>query len=241
MLPGGGKRTCSCHTEALQAEESSLPKRLALVRERVARAADRVQRDPAQILLLAVTKVFPASVIQEAYALGLREFGENYVQEFEKKADQVRGLAGTRFHLIGHLQSNKSVRAAELFDVIQTVDSARLAERLNAVGKHLDVMLEVKLTAEEAKSGAAPEKVPELATAVRGCSNLRLVGLMTMPPWSEDAEASRPYFRRLRELAAEHALDQLSMGMSNDFEAAIEEGATCVRIGTALFGKRRKP
>jgi PLP dependent protein len=224
----------------LQAEQSSLSQRLSLVRERVARAAERVRRDPAQILLLAVTKVFPASVIEEGYALGLREFGENYVQEFEKKVEQVRGLAGTRFHLIGHLQSNKSARAAELFDVIQTVDSARLAERLNGAGKPLEVMLEVKLSAEGAKSGAAPEQVPELVAAVRGCSNLRLAGLMTMPPWSEDAETSRPYFRRLRELAAKHTLDQLSMGMSNDFEVAIEEGATCVRIGTALFGKRRK-
>jgi pyridoxal phosphate enzyme (YggS family) len=210
------------------------------VRERMARAAERARRDPAQILLLAVTKVFPAAAIREAYALGLREFGENYVQEFEGKAEEVRDLAEARFHLIGHLQSNKSRRAVELFDVIQTVDSAKLALRLNEGGKAVDVMLEVKLSGETAKSGAPPEELPELVAAVRGCANLRLRGLMTMPPWSEDAEKSRPYFRRLRELAERHELPELSMGMTNDFEVAIEEGATCVRVGTALFGKRQK-
>jgi hypothetical protein len=209
------------------------------VRERIARAAERAGRDPAQILLLAVTKVFPAAAIRDGYALGLREFGENYVQEFEGKAAEVRDLAGARFHLIGHLQSNKSRKAAELFDVIQTVDSAKLARRLNEDGKRMEVMLEVKLAGEEAKSGAAPEELPELVAAVRGCANLRLRGLMTMPPWSEDTERSRPYFRRLRELAERHELAELSMGMSNDFEVAIEEGATCVRVGTALFGKRK--
>jgi pyridoxal phosphate enzyme (YggS family) len=204
------------------------------------RAAERSRRDPAQILLLAVTKVFPATVIREGYALGLRNFGENYVQEFDKKAGEVSGLAGARFHLIGHLQSNKSAKAAQLFDVIQTVDSIKLAHRLNDSGKKLDVMLEVKLGGEDAKTGAAPEEISDLAAAVREYPNLRLLGLMTIPPWSEDAETSRPYFRRLRELAEQHALEQLSMGMSNDFEVAIEEGATCVRVGTALFGKRRK-
>ena len=225
----------------MQAGENSLARSLESVRERVARAADRARRDPAGILLLAVTKVFPASVISEAYRLGLREFGENYVQEFERKAPEVRSLEGTRFHLIGHLQSNKSARAAELFDVVQTVDSVRLAHRLNAAAKPLEVMLEVKLAGEEAKSGAPPEQLPELVAALRDCPNLRLLGLMTMPPWSQDAEHSRPCFRRLRELAEKHDLRSLSMGMSNDFEVAIEEGSTCVRIGTALFGKRRKP
>jgi PLP dependent protein len=224
----------------LHPEENNLEKRLEKVRERIARAGERVRRDPSQILLLAVTKVFPAAVIREAYALGLREFGENYVQEFEAKAPEVRGLAGARFHLIGHLQSNKSRKAAELFDVIQTVDSTKLARRLNEDGRPLDVMLEVKLGEEGAKSGAAPEELAELVAAVRECPNLRLRGLMTMPPWSEDAERSRPYFQRLRELAERHQLPELSMGMSNDFEVAVEEGATCVRVGTALFGKRQK-
>lgn len=218
----------------------TLAERLGMVRERIARAAEKSRRDSRDILLLAVTKVFPASVIQEAHALGLREFGENYIQEFEGKFDQVRGLEGARFHLIGHLQSNKSGRAAELFGVIQTVDSAKLARRLNEAGRQLEIMLEVKLSEEQAKSGATPEELPELIAAVRACPNLRLTGLMTMPPWSEQPETARPYFRRLRELAESHALPKLSMGMSNDLEVAIEEGSTCVRVGTALFGRRKK-
>jgi hypothetical protein len=219
----------------------TLEQRLADVRLRIAMAADRTHRDPAQIMLLAVTKVFPAQVIRDAYALGLREFGENYVQEFQGKLPEVRDLAGARFHLIGHLQSNKSGLAAEMFHCIQTVDSPKLARRLNDTGKSLDILLEVKLSPEQAKAGAAPEQLPDLIAAVRACTNLRLLGLMTMPPWSADQERSRPYFRRLCELAAKHGLPQLSMGMSHDLEAAIEEGATIVRVGTALFGKRRKP
>ena len=218
-----------------------LAERLAAVRLRMAEAAARSHRDASQILLLAVTKVFPAQVIRDAYALGLREFGENYVQEFEGKYAEVSDLAGACFHLIGHLQSNKSVRAAELFQCIETVDSSKLARRLDETGKALDVLLEVKLSPEQSKAGAAPEELPSLIAAVRACRNLRLLGLMTMPPWSDDQERSRPYFRRLRELAAEHGLEHLSMGMSHDLEAAIEEGATIVRVGTALFGKRRKP
>ncbi len=219
----------------------TLEQRLAGVRRRIAQAADRARRDPAGIMLLAVTKVFPAQAIRDAYALGLREFGENYVQEFEGKLPEVRDLAGARFHLIGHLQTNKSSRAAEMFDAIQTVDSAKLARRLNETGKALDIMLEVKLSPEQAKAGAAPEELPDLISAVRGCAYLKLLGLMTMPPWSEDQEQSRPYFRRLRDLAKMHGLADLSMGMSHDLEAAIEEGATIVRVGTALFGRRRKP
>jgi pyridoxal phosphate enzyme (YggS family) len=217
----------------------NLRERLAAVRERIGRAAAGARRDPAEITLLAVTKLFPAAAIREAYELGLREFGENYVREFERKAPEVADLNGAHFHLIGHLQSNKARKAAELFQVIQTVDSPKLARRLNDAGRALDIMLEVKLSEEEAKSGADPEELAELIEAVRGCGNLRLLGLMTMPPWTEDPEASRPYFRRLRELAERHGLRQLSMGMSHDLEAAIEEGATCVRVGTALFGKRR--
>ncbi|HTT64359.1 MAG TPA: YggS family pyridoxal phosphate-dependent enzyme [Bryobacteraceae bacterium] len=219
----------------------TLEQRLAEVRRRIARAAERAHRDPAQILLLAVTKVFPAQVIRNAYALGLREFGENYVQEFEGKLPQLGGLAGARFHLIGHLQSNKSARAAEIFHCIETLDSPKLARRLSEIGRPLDILLEVKLSPEQAKTGAAPEQLPDLIAAVRACANLRLLGLMTMPPWSDDAEQSRPYFRRLRELSERHGLPGLSMGMSHDLEAAIEEGATIVRVGTALFGKRRKP
>ncbi len=217
-----------------------LSERLDQVRARIARAAQQSRRDPSGILLLAVTKIFPASAILEAYELGLRDFGENYVQEFEGKAPEVSQLEGARFHLIGHLQSNKSKKAAELFHTIQTVDSAKLARRLNEAGRALNVMLEVKLSGEDAKSGAAPEELPELIAAVRECPHLRLEGLMTMPPWSDDPEAARPYFRSLRELGERHGLAGLSMGMSHDLEAAIEEGSTCVRVGTALFGKRKK-
>ena len=217
-----------------------LAERLAAVRARIARAAERSRRDPARILLLAVSKIFPAEAIQEAYALGLREFGENYVQEFEGKAPLVGGLPAARFHLIGHLQSNKAAKAAELFQVVQTVDSAKLGRRLNDAGRILEVMLEVKLSEEETKHGVDPGGVPALIEAVRACPNLHLRGLMTMPPWSEDPEAPRGCFRKLRELAQAHGLAELSMGMSHDLETAIEEGATCVRVGTALFGKRRK-
>ena len=228
----------------MQPALQALSARLAAVRERIDRACRRAGRDPITVTLLAVTKVFPATVIQEAYTLGLREFGENYVQEFEGKASAAGMLQDARFHLIGHLQSNKSRKAAELFHVIQTVDSPRLAARLDEGarerGKMLEAMLEVKVSPEQSKSGAAPEELPELIAAVRQCRNLRLLGLMTMPPWSDDAEASRPYFRQLRELAGRHGFEQLSMGMSHDLETAIEEGSTCVRVGTALFGKRVK-
>ena len=221
--------------------EKELSSRLEQVQARIASAASRAGRRAEDITLVAVTKVFPASVIRDAYALGLRDFGENYLQEFEGKFPQVQGLSEARFHLIGHLQSNKAKRAAELFHTIQTVDTEKLARRLDAVNKPLDVMLEVKLSSEEAKSGADPSELPALIAAVKSCPNLTLRGLMTMPPWSDDPEVSRPYFRRLRELAIEHGLAQLSMGMSHDLETAIEEGATHVRVGTALFGKRRKP
>jgi PLP dependent protein len=233
------------YTERNQVMEN-LTDRLLAVRERIARAAERSRRDPAGILLLAVTKVFPAETLREAYDLGLRDFGENYVQEFEGKAPQLADITDARYHFIGHLQSNKVKKAAELFHVVQTVDSAKVARRLNDSSRPIEtsqtlVMLEVKLSHEEAKSGADPAELPELIAAVRACANLCLLGLMTMPPWSDDPEASRGYFRSLRELAEQHGLAQLSMGMSHDLETAIEEGSTCVRVGTALFGKRKKP
>lgn len=218
-----------------------LAENLSQVEERIHAACARAGRSRSSVTLIAVTKVFPAQAIIDAYALGLRDFGENYVQEFDAKAPTLPGLPGARFHLIGHLQSNKSRRAAELFHVIQTVDSPKLAQRIQeqACGP-IEVFLEVKLSGEEAKHGAPPKELPKLLEAVRGCSRLALSGLMTMPPWSEDPEQSRPYFRRLRELAEAHHLPALSMGMSNDFEAAIEEGATHIRVGTALFGRRVK-
>jgi pyridoxal phosphate enzyme (YggS family) len=218
-----------------------LNQRLEAVEERIHAACQRSGRNRSEITLIAVTKVFPASIVREAYDTGMRDFGENYVQEFSDKAPQLGAMPGARFHLIGHLQSNKAKPAAELFHVIQTVDSPKLARRLDAVGKPLDVMIEVKLSSEEAKAGADSEAVPDLIDAIGDCPNLRLTGLMTMPPWSDDPELSRPYFRRMRELARATGISNLSMGMSHDFEAAIEEGATHIRVGTALFGKRRKP
>jgi PLP dependent protein len=217
-----------------------LSERLLQVEQRIQAAARRAGRDRSEITLIAVTKKFPAATMCEAYQLGLRVFGENYVQEFEGKHADLAGLAGAEFHLIGHLQSNKARTAADLFQTIETVDSPKLARRLDQMGKPLEVMLEVKLSEEEAKAGAAPEELPELIESVRGCANLRLTGLMTMPPWSEDAETTRPYFRRLAALGRQHGLEKLSMGMSHDLEAAIEEGATHIRIGTALFGPRSK-
>jgi PLP dependent protein len=223
-----------------------LQQRLADVEARIGRAAERAKRSRSDIQLIAVTKKFPAAVVMEAYQLGLREFGENYVQEFEQKRTELTDSGGARYHFIGHLQSNKAKKAAEIFDVIHTVDSAKLARRLNAeldtaTGRAaLEVLIEVKLSDEPAKAGATPGDVAALAEAIRACPNLRLLGLMTMPPWSEDAETSRPYFADLRELAVQNGLPHLSMGMSHDLEVAIEEGATMVRVGTALFGPRRK-
>jgi pyridoxal phosphate enzyme (YggS family) len=219
---------------------SSLAERLAAVEERIVKACSKAGRRREDVTLLAVTKIFPAQAILDAYALGLREFGENYVQEFETKAPEVRSLAGARFHLIGHLQSNKARKGAELFDVIQTVDSAKLAHRLAEAGKPMEVMIEVKLSEEESKHGCAPADVPALVDAIRAQKELTLKGLMTMPPWSDDAEVARPYFQKLRELARQTGVEGLSMGMSNDLEVAIEEGSTLVRVGTALFGRRKK-
>lgn len=218
----------------------SLAPSLARVRERIANACARARRDPNSVRLLAVTKVFGPDAIRAAWQLGLREFGENYVQEMERKAPAIADLTGARFHLIGHLQSNKSKKAAQLFSSIDSVDSSKIAQRLDAESQALDAMIEVKLSEEESKSGADPSDVPAIVDAIRSSRHLRLVGLMTVPPWSEDPERSRPYFARLRELAAQHAIPELSMGMSNDLEAAIEEGATWVRVGTALFGRRRR-
>jgi PLP dependent protein len=217
-----------------------LAERLAEVQRRIENAANNAGRAPSEITLVAVTKKFPADVIRQAHALGLRIFGENYVQEFEGKHPMLADLSDCEFHLIGHLQSNKTRPASELFRVIETVDSEKIARRLDASGRPLEVMIEVKLSEEDAKSGAGPESLPALIGAIRACANLTLTGLMTMPPWNDNPEVTRPYFRQLAELGRKHGLKKLSMGMSHDLEAAIEEGATHVRVGTALFGPRRK-
>jgi len=218
----------------------TLSERIGQVEDRIQTAVRNSGRARDQITLVAVTKKFPASVMCEAYALGLRVFGENYVQEFADKHPALSGLTGAQFHLIGHLQSNKARLATELFHVIETVDSEKLARRLNETGKPLEVMIEVKLSPEGSKAGAAPDQLPGLIEAIHACPSLKLTGLMTMPPWNSDPETTRPFFRRLAELARTHQLPKLSMGMSHDLEAAIEEGATHIRVGTALFGPRPK-
>lgn len=215
------------------------------VETRIEQALSRAGRPRSTLTLVAVSKKFSAAAIREAYHAGVREFGENYVQEFLEKRPQLIDLTGARFHLIGHLQSNKAKVACEIFDVIETADSVRLLHRIDKAGadagRRLDVLLEIKLSKEENKTGARPEDVPALLQAARTCPHLTILGLMTMPPWSDEPEHSRPYFRRLAQLAREHDLPQLSMGMSNDLEIAIEEGATIIRVGTALFGRRPKP
>jgi PLP dependent protein len=220
--------------------DGMLRERREQVEARIQAAAARAGRARSEITLIAVTKKFPAEAIREAYAAGLRVFGENYVQEFEGKHPALADLTDAQFHLIGHLQSNKTRVALDLFQVIETVDSAKLARRLNQGDRKLEVMIEVKLSHEESKAGAGPESLGSLIDEIRSCANLQLTGLMTMPPWNDDPEVTRPYFRRLAALAQEHGLKKLSMGMSHDLEAAIEEGSTHVRVGTALFGPRIK-
>jgi pyridoxal phosphate enzyme (YggS family) len=209
---------------------------LTAIRARIAAAAARARRDPASVTLVAVGKTKPLEDLLHAYAAGVRDFGENRVQEAEEKfpalpADAIR-------HLIGPIQSNKANRAAKIADVVQTIDSEEIARRLSraaeAAGKRLRVLLEVRLGGEATKAGVSPEKVPALAGVVRGLPALDLQGLMTIPPPGE----THPHFATLRRLAGDLGLPVLSMGMSDDFEAAIEEGATLVRIGTAIFGRR---
>lgn len=233
---------------------SPVVENLAAVRERIAAAARRAGHRPEEIALMAVSKTFPPAVIREAYEAGQRLFGENRVQEFAEKAAALNGLAGAEWHMIGHLQSNKAAKAAELFNAIDSVDSLRLAEKLNAVAqkanKRLHVLIEINVGGEAAKTGASPASpdLEQLLLAALRLEALRFRGLMTIPPFTEDPQQARPFFRRLRELrdqiAARHlpgvSLDMLSMGMSHDFEVAIEEGSTCVRVGTAIFGVRTK-
>ncbi len=206
------------------------------VRERIARAAERAGRDPATVTLVAVTKTRPAEDLLLAFEAGVRHFGENRVQEAEAKFPSLP--AGAVRHLIGPVQSNKAGRAARIADVVETVDSAAIAERLDraaaAAGKRLPVLVEVNTGGESTKAGVAPGDVASLVQAVRTLPALDLRGLMTIPPPGD----TRPHFVTLRELARALGLPELSMGMSDDFEAAVEEGATIVRIGTALFGAR---
>jgi hypothetical protein len=232
----------------------SIAENIRSIRKRIDEAARRAGRNPADITLMAVSKTFPPESIREAYAAGIRVFGENRVQECAGKADALHGLAGTEWHLIGHLQSNKTAKAAELFGAVDSVDSVKLADRLNpaaeAAGKKLPVLIEINVGGEDAKSGVAPgsDELERILIGAPRWKHLAIRGLMTVPPYTDDPEGPRPFFRQLREIRdgiAARALpgvsmNVLSMGMSHDFEVAVEEGSTCVRVGTAIFGERQK-
>ncbi len=231
---------------------SSVAENLARVRERIAAAARRAARSPDDIALMAVTKTFGPDAIRAAYDAGQRLFGENRVQEFAEKAPALRDLADADFHMIGHLQTNKAGKAVEVFSAVDSVDSLRLAEKLNAAAaglrQRLPVLIELNLGGEESKSGLNPVSLDfgALLESAARLDHLDFRGLMTVPPFTEDPEGARPFFRRLREIRDNIArrnlpairLDTLSIGMSHDFEVAIEEGSTCVRLGSAIFGAR---
>jgi len=232
----------------------SIPENIAAVRQRIAATARRAGRRPEDIALMAVSKTHPAESIREAYAAGLRLFGENRVQEFSGKASAVSNLSGAEWHMIGHLQTNKAGKTAELFSAVDSVDSLKLAEKLDAaaraLNKKLSVLIEINIGGEAAKSGVARDSpcLEDLLLSAPRFEALEFRGLMTVPPFADDPEEARPYFRKLRELhdaiaarklAAIH-MDVLSMGMSHDFEIAIEEGSNYVRVGTAIFGERSK-
>jgi pyridoxal phosphate enzyme (YggS family) len=233
----------------------SISENVAAVRERISEAAKRAGRNPESIALMAVTKTQTTEHIREAHDAGLRLFGENRVQEFSGKAVSLVDLRHAEWHMIGHLQTNKAARAAELFSAVDSVDSVKVAERLDssarATGKRLPVLIEINVGGESAKSGVAPgsQELKELLQAASRMEGLEFRGLMTVPPFTDDPEGARPYFRKLRELRetiaaskfAGVSVDVLSMGMSHDFEVAIEEGSTCVRVGTAIFGERPRP
>ena len=229
---------------------TTLSERLENVRSRIGSCAERCKRSPDDITLVAVSKTHPAEAIREAISLGLTDFGENRVQEAETKIPVI-GREIAKWHLIGHLQSNKARRAVELFDVIHSLDSAPLAQRLDRMCEEvnratLPVLIQVDLGHEATKTGVAEGELPEVVSTVQGCHRLQLIGLMTLPPFFESSEGVRPFFRRLRELRDELRTSgafgdrrgELSMGMTHDFEIAIEEGATIVRVGTAIFGER---
>jgi PLP dependent protein len=227
-------------------ESDSLAQRVEYVREHIARAASRVQRNPSEITVVAVSKTFPPEAIRQAYAAGLRHFGENRVQEWEGKQPRLADLDAT-WHLVGHLQTNKARRAARLFHTVDSVDSVELAAKLDAAvppQAKFPVLLEVQLAHEESKSGIPSHNLEKIAEDVLKLPHLDLRGLMCIPPYFDDPEKVRPFFRRLSELRDDlnrrrhWSISELSMGMSHDFEIALEEGATQVRLGTVIFGER---
>jgi pyridoxal phosphate enzyme (YggS family) len=230
--------------------EAQIADNLRSVRARIESAARRADREPSEITLIAVSKTFSADHVRAAVAAGQNDFGENKVQEAVRKISDTAGLPGVRWHLIGHLQSNKARKAAGPFAAIHSIDSVELLHRVDAAavetGAQPDVLVQVDLAGEATKHGASSADARIIVDAALDARAARLVGLMVLPPWNEDQEQTRPWFRKLRQLRDEliaggvpaTALTHLSMGMSHDFEAAIEEGATMVRVGTAIFGKR---
>ena len=227
-----------------------LGERFANVRTRIGAAAARCKRSPQDITLIAISKTHPAAVVRELIELGAADLGENRVQEAEGKITQV-GRTSARWHLVGHLQTNKARKALKLFDIIHSLDSVDLAERLQRLcveegREELSVLIQVDLAHEVTKSGIVEDALPQLVQTLTQCDRLKLVGLMTLPPFFENSEDARPFFQRLRKLRDElgsagsfgNQEGELSMGMTHDFEVAIEEGATMVRIGTAIFGER---
>ena len=228
----------------------TIPENLASVRSRIAAAARRAGRNPDEVTLVAVSKTFGADHVRAAWTAGQRDFGENKVQEAEQKIADTRDLDGARWHLIGHLQSNKARKAAAPFAVIQSIDSLDLLQKVDnaaaAAGAAPEILIQADLAGEATKHGAAGQDLAAIARAALQGRAVKLAGLMLLPPWNENQEVTRPWFVRLRELRdgliangiPAEALRHLSMGMSHDFEAAVEEGATMVRVGTAIFGKR---
>lgn len=212
------------------------------VRERIERACERAERDPSSVQLIAVSKGHSEEAIRAAYGAGMRVFGENYAQELAAKASALNDLPDIRWRFIGHLQRNKIKLIERARATVDTVDSVRLAEALSTraarSGRAVEVLLQVNVGDEAQKSGCAPEEVPQLVEAVHSLPGVSLRGLMTVAPHLADLEAIRPFFAELRELAEAHGLPELSMGMTHDLEPAVEEGATILRIGTAIFGPR---
>lgn len=228
---------------------SIIPKNIASVRERIERASRRVGRDPREITILAAIKSVDIKKVQDVVKVGIKALGENYVQEAKKKIEHIKKGKDVRWHFIGHLQKNKAKDAAALFDVIETIDSASLAKELNKRAKEkIDVLIQVNLAKEKTKGGVNEHEALGLAREIAKLENLSLKGLMTIPPFFENPEMVRPYYTELRRLAEKIrrenipgvAMKDLSMGMSHDFEIAIEEGATIIRVGTAIFGERPK-
>ncbi len=211
------------------------------VRARIARACEKVGRHPEEVTLVAVAKTVAPPAIQAAFQAGITHFGENRVQEAETKLEQLSDMrAHVTWHMVGHLQTNKAKKAVEIFDIIDSVDSLRLAEALSQrLEKKLPILIEVNASGEATKGGYAPAEVPQAVAEIRRLPNIEIKGLMAIAPLARNPEEVRPVFRRLRELRDSLGLDGLSMGMTDDFEVAIEEGATMVRIGRAIFGERK--